>query len=211
MTDTSPPPPFVRPPGPQRGRIPRDQDPTARGYLVTAADIERVYPHATQVIQRGHWLTYEQAGVNAALQKLGEYRLNNFNGITTIRFLEPEPADLFAEHALANGLHRLRANSHKGATREEVAIEWERREAEREEILAWGRTTGMLREVVQHYRFERSTGAWSYTAHLSAGRLIEKTHPTVVDPVNHAGVMIVWAEKEHRAWFWNGCRGNHHL
>ncbi len=192
-------------------RLLRDQDATSRSYYVTSTDIERVYPHATQVIQRGHWLAYEQAGVNATLRRLGEHRLGRFNGLATIRFLEPGPAALFAEHALAHGLHRLRAGSHHGATREEVAMEWERREAEREEILAWGRTTGMLREVVQHYRFERSTGTWSRTAHLSAGRLIEKTHPTISDPVNRAGVMIVWAEKEHRAWFWNGCRGDHHL
>ncbi len=196
---------------PMRSRIPRDRDPTGRGYLVTSTDVERIYPHPVQIIQRGHWLAHEQAEVNGRLRELGEHRLSRFNGLATVRFLEPEPANLFAEQALAQGLHRLHAGSHHGATREQVAMEWERREAEREEILAWGRTTGMLREVVQHYRFERSTGAWSQTAHLSAGRLIEKTHPTVPDPANHAGVMIVWAEKEHRAWFWNGCRGDHHL
>lgn len=196
---------------PVRSRMPRDREPTGRGYLVSSVDIDRAYPHAVQVIQRGHWLAHEQAEVNAMLRELGEHRLGRFNGLATVRFIEPGPAALFTEQALANGLHRLHAGSHLGATRAEVALEWERRDAERAEILAWGRATGMLREVVQHYRFERSTGAWSQTAHLSAGRLIEKTHPTIQDPANHAGVMLVWAEKEHRAWFWKGCRGSHHL
>ena len=84
-------------------------------------------------------------------------------------------------------------------------------EAEREEILAWGRATGMMREVVQEYRFERHSGTYSYKAHEAAARLIENAYPTIADPLNYAGVLIEWSEKEHRAWFWHCCRDGQHL
>ncbi len=140
-------------------------------------------------------MTYEQAEVNVMLSGLGEYRGGSFNGICTYRFMQPEPAAAFAEYAFDKQLHRLKAKSTHGATREEVALEWERRAAEREEILAWGRTTGMTRQVVAHYRAERHVGAWTLSAHHAAGRLIEKAHPTIADPVHYAGVMIEWAER----------------
>jgi hypothetical protein len=44
---------------------------------------------------------------------------------------------------------------------------------------------------------------------MAAAKLIEKLHPAVDDPVNHAGVCIEWAEREHREWFWRCCR--HHV
>ena len=69
-------------------------------------------------------------------------------------------------------------------------MEWERIDAEREEILAWGRVTGMLREVVQYYRFERHVGRYSHTAHQVAAKRIEEVHPTIPDPLNYAGVLI---------------------
>lgn len=177
----------------------------------SSTDIEQAFPHVATIIRRGTWLVHEYSDMNVRLSGLGDYRRGDFNGICSFHFACGDSAAAFRDYAFERRLDRLRANSTHGATREEVALEWERIDAEREEILAWGRATGMLREVVQHYRFERSTGAWSYTAHLAAARHIEKTHPTVADPVNHAGVLIVWAEKEHRAWFWHCCRGNQFL
>jgi hypothetical protein len=194
-----------RPPGP--ARIPYRTSPRCD----TSEEVERAFPHATQVIRRGHWMVYEQAEVNAMLHGLGEHRSGCFNGIGTFRFTQAEHAAAFAEYALDKRLHRLKANSTHGATREEVALEWERRAAEREEILAWGRITGMTRQVVAHYRAERHVGTWSWPAHLAAARLIEKAHPTVTDPCHYAGVMIEWAEREHRSWFWRCCRGLHQL
>lgn len=200
-TDAAP----ARPPGPARipTSWPRRFD--------TSAEVEQAFPHVAQVIRRGLWMVYEQAEVNATLSRLGEHRNGSFNGLSTFRFTQPEHAAAFTEYAFDNRLHRLKANSTHGATREEVALEWERRAAEREEILAWGRTTGMTRQVVAHYRAERHVGAWSHSAHLAAARLIEKVHPTIADPNHYAGVMIEWAEREHRAWFWRCCRGLHHL
>lgn len=197
--------PSRRPPGP--ARIPYRSPPR----FDTSAEVEQAFPHATQVIRRGLWMVYEQAEVNATLNGLGEHRSGCFNGLCTFRFTQPEHAAAFAEYALDKRLHRLKANSTHGATREEVALEWERRAAEREEILAWGRLTGMTRQVVAHYRAERHVGTWSWPAHLAAARLIEKAHPTVTDPCHYAGVMIEWAEREHRSWFWRCCRGLHHL
>jgi hypothetical protein len=194
-----------RPPGP--ARVPYRSPPRCD----TSAEIEQAFPHATQVIRRGLWMAYEQAEANAAARALGEHRTGSFNGLCTWRFTQPEHAAAFAEYAFDHQLHRLKAKSTHGATREEVALEWERRAAEREEILAWGRLTGMTRQVVAHYRAERHVGAWSLTAHHAAGRLIEKAHPTVTDPCHYAGVMIEWAEREHRAWFWRCCRGLHQL
>lgn len=79
-------------------------------------------------------------------------------------------------------------------------------DAECEEILSWDRATSVMRGVVRHYRFERSIGSYSFTAHRAAAAFLEKAHPTVVDPMNYAGVLIEWAEKEHWPWFWHGCR-----
>lgn len=64
----------------------------------------------------------------------------------------------------------------------------------------------MLREVVHHYRFERSIGTNSCMAHQAAATLLQSAYPTVVDPMNYSGVLIEWTEKEHRLWFWHCCR-----
>jgi hypothetical protein len=82
---------------------------------------------------------------------------------------------------------------------------------EREEILCWGRATGLLREVVQQYRFERRQGADTAVAHDAAAKLVAAADPRIVDPLRHAKVMIAWAESEHRAWFWRCCRDGHRL
>lgn len=82
---------------------------------------------------------------------------------------------------------------------------------EREEILGWGRATGLLREVVQQYRFERRQGADSAAAHLEAAKLVAAADPRIVDPSKYARVMVAWAESEHRAWFWRCCRDGHRL
>ena len=81
---------------------------------------------------------------------------------------------------------------------------------EREAILAWARSTFMLQEIVQEYRFERRQGSYSSMAHIAAARLIERRHPAIGNTMTYAGVCIEWAEREHRDWFWRCCR-NHHL
>jgi hypothetical protein len=96
-------------------------------------------------------------------------------------------------------------------TPEQVAAAWIRIEQERQAILAWGRSTQMLRHVVQEYRFERHMGSRSSIAHEAAARLVAKADAAIADPLNYAGVLIEWAEREHRCWFWRGCRGDHVL
>ena len=82
---------------------------------------------------------------------------------------------------------------------------------EREAILDWGRATGLLREVVQQYRFERRQGADSAAAYGEAAKLVAAADPRIEDPSKYAHVMIAWAENEHRAWFWRCCRDGHIL
>jgi hypothetical protein len=96
-------------------------------------------------------------------------------------------------------------------TPEQVAAEWIRIEQERQTILAWGRSTRILRDVVQEYRFERHMGSRSSTAHEAAARLVAKADPSIADPLAYARVLIEWAERQHRCWFWRGCRGDHVL
>ncbi len=177
----------------------------------SSEQIERVFPYTAPIIRRGSWTFSETGDVNSEVERLGKHRRFDFNNVHRYRFEREELAAALTEFALSRCLHRLQPNSTRGASREEVALEWERMEAEREEILAWGRTTGMMREVVQEYRFERHRGSYSYNAHEVAARLIEKAHPTIADPLNYAGVLIEWSEKEHRAWFWRCCRDGHHL
>ena len=192
-------------------RLPLPPDPPVRVRCDTSAELEQAFPHATSIIRRGHWTATEQAELNDWMRQFGDTRCGDFNSVRRYHFTCPQQAAALREHALDLRLHRLRANCTYGATREEMALEWERMAAEREEILAWGRTTGMTRQVVAHYRAERHVGSYSYTAHFAAAKLIEKAHPTIADPRNHAGVMIEWAEREHRSWFWRCCRGLHQL
>ena len=65
---------------------------------------------------------------------------------------------------------------------------------EREAILDWGRATGLLREVVQQYRFERRQGADTAAAHREAAKLVAAADPRIEDPSKYAHVMIAWAE-----------------
>ena len=190
---------------------PRPPDPPVRVRCDTSAELERAFPHTTAIIRRGYWSAAEHAELNGWMMQFGDMRCGEFNWIRRYYFTCPDQAAKLREHALDLRLHRLRVQCGEGATREEVALEWERMAAEREEILAWGRLTGMTRQVVAHYRAERHVGTYSYTAHFNAAKLIEKAHPTIADPRNYAGVMIEWAEREHRAWFWRCCRGLHHL
>lgn len=176
------------------------------GPDLTSAEIERYFPHSTSIIYRGSWETGARALFNEQMGRLGDHRSNNFNGLLCCRFENASSAEELGRLALRFRLHRLTTNSTHGASPEEVALEFERMDAEREEILAWGRSTRMLREVVQQYRFERSRGAYSYAAHQAAARIIEQSFPCIRDPLNYAGVLIVWAEKEHRTWFWHCCR-----
>jgi hypothetical protein len=48
-------------------------------------------------------------------------------------------------------------------------------------------------------------------AHQEAGKVVMKSDPTIADPMNYAGVLIEWAEREHREWFWRCCRNGHSL
>ena len=191
--------------------LPPPPPPPVRVRCDTSEELERAFPHTTAIIRRGYWTATEQAELNGWMRQFDDTRCVEFNSIRRYYFTCPEQATKLREHALDLRLHRLRVQCGEGATREEVALEWERRAAEREEILAWGRLTGMTRQVVAHYRAERHVGTYSYTAHFNAAKIIEKTHPTIADPRNHAGVMIEWAEREHRSWFWRCCRGLHHL
>lgn len=186
----------------QHGTMPRSKKDWS------ADEIESSYPHASSIICRGAWTISDHAAFNRQIGRSGDYRSNMFNNILRCRFADLQSATDMTEFALRHRLHRLTPNCMHGASPEDVALEWERMEAEREEVLAWGRLTGMLREVVQHYRFERSVGAFSSAAHRAAAALIEKAHPTVPDPLNHAGIIIEWAATEHRSWFWHCCR--HH-
>lgn len=178
---------------------------------LSSAEIDCYFPHATALIVRGSMTFTDHAELNGYAKSLGPYRAGTFNGLTTYRYARPDQAAALTEYFLAKHLHRLKPNSLESASREEVASEWIRQADEREEILAWARTRGMFRDVVQEYRFERRRGSYSSTAHQAAARVIEAKHPDVPDPLNYAGVLIVWAEREHRGWFWRCCRDHHVL
>lgn len=177
----------------------------------SSAEIERRFPYAAPIIVRGSWNFSEHAELNGYVKALGPHRCGTFNAISCYRFTQPGHAAALAEYAYGHKLHRLKPNSLEGAARQEVYDEWIRLADEREQVLAWARATNMFRDVVQAYRFERRRGSYSSTAHAAAGRAIELKHPEVADPMNYAGVLIVWAEREHRAWFWRCCRDHHVL
>ena len=71
--------------------------------------------------------------------------------------------------------------------------------------LAWARSTRMLVGVVQQYRFERRREFLSDITRMATAKLVRNKHPSIVDPVNYAGVCIEWPEREHRERFWRCC------
>jgi hypothetical protein len=115
-----------------------------------------------------------------------------------------------AAFLLKQRLHRLVPGSSQAPKPDEVDAEWARLAQEREAILSWARSTRMLIEIVQAYRFERRQGAYSSVAHAAAARVVEKGDPSIGDPMTCAGVCVEWAEREHRQWFWR-CTRDHQL
>ena len=183
-----------------------------RGQELSSAEVERFYPARVCLIARGQLAYSEKGRINQAADRIDQdHRGGSFNGIDRFHFRHPEQGAALADFLLANRMHRLVPRSSRAASAEEVAAEWARMAVERETILAWGRATNMLREVVQEYRFERRQGSYSSMAHVAAARLIEKLHPAIADPMTWAGVCIEWAEREHRDWFWRCCRSHHVL
>lgn len=183
-----------------------------RGQPLSSAEVDHFYPHTTRIICRGALTIYETAALNAEADRIDcDHRGGYFNSIHVVHFQHEDQAEALSRFALDNRLHRLVPNSTQGASREEVEAEWQRIAQEREAIVAWGRSTGMLRDVVQEYRFERRRGAFSSSAHMAAAKVVEKADLSIVDPMNYAGVLIEWAEREHREWFWRCCRDHHVL
>ena len=179
---------------------------------LSSAEIDRHFPYVTRVIQRTLWETSEHLVVNTVLHRLGgSYRCGWFNGILRYHLSKADHAETLSEFMLDHRLDRLRPNCRHGSSREEVAAEWRRIDAERDTILAWGRQKGRLQDVVQEYRFARRQRDLSNKAIGYATEAVARADPTVADPANHAGVLLEWAEKEHRDWFWRCCRDRHLL
>ncbi len=199
---TTPAMPAIPPPAPTASPLPL---PTPAPPELSALEIAQRFPHETTIFRRGLWTDEDRRLFEGELARLGAHRTHCFNGLLTCRFAEASAARAMEAFALRHRLHRLRRGSAERANHAEVAAARARLETEREEILAWGRANGLLREVFQTYRFERKYGATSQEAHEAAARLIARRDPGVADPSNHAGVAIAWAEEQHRRWFWNGC------
>ena len=184
---------------------------TARSRVLSSAETEHRYPYTSRVIQRTLWETHEHLKVNELLAKItNEHSCGYWNGISCYHFPRQQQAADFTDFIRAGRYHRLHRSSTKGASQAEVALEWMRLCDERQAILAWGRAEkGRTMEVVQSYRFTRREGR-NNAAHDEAAKTVAALDATVRDPKNYAGVLIEWAEREHRAWFWRCCR-NHHV
>lgn len=192
-------------------RIGIARSPLVDGSFLSAAAIDQLFPYVCSIISRSPWTICERGDVDRFVRNIGDHRSGTFNSFTHFHFGRPEQAAALSEYALDRRLHRLAPNASDGASREEVAMEWERLVAESDEIVSWGDSTGMLRAVVQAYRFKRHIGSSSTTAHEAAAKLIAKEHPAIKDPLKCAGVLIEWCEKKHRAWFWQCCPDHHVL
>jgi hypothetical protein len=194
--------------------MPRDVLPrfTLEPLIYSSAETEQRFPHAVRMIARSYVGFYERGILNDAAVSLGPFRHTNFNRIETFHFATVDAAAEMAELIASQRLDRLSRNSTQSSSRGDVAAEWRRIAEEREVILHWGRTTGMTGQVVAHYRVERHLGSCSYDAHRAAAKLLaERAKVSIHEPMNSAGVMIEWAEREHRAWFWRCCRECHYL
>lgn len=186
------------------------KDRVFRGYL-SSAEVERLYPARVARIARGELSYADRGRINEEMSCIDrEWRGGHFNGIEYFHFRFPEQGARMAAYLMKHRLHRLVPGSSQAPTSEEVDAAWARLAQEREAILAWARSTRMLIEIVQAYRFERRQGAFSSAAHAAAARLVEKMDPSIGNPLTYAGVCIEWAEREHRQWFWR-CTRDHQL
>ena len=88
-------------------------------------------------------------------------------------FRFPEQGARMAAFLWKQRLHRL-VPGRAAPSPDEVTAAWARLAEEREAILTWARSTRMLIEIVQTYRFERRQGAYSSTAHAAAAKVVEK-------------------------------------
>lgn len=194
--------------------MPRDVLPkyAPEPIIYSSAETEQRYPHAVRLIARSYVGFYERGILNDTAASLGPFRHHHFNRIETFHFVTADAAAELAELIASQRLDRLSKNSSQGSSRGEVAAEWRRIAEEREAILAWGRAAVMLGQVVAHYRAERHLGACSYRAHIESAKLLsEWAKVSIDDPMNYSGVMIEWAEREHRGWFWRCCRDGRYL
>jgi len=181
-----------------------------RGSL-SSADVERLYPARVARIARGELSYADRGRINEELSCIDrEWRGGAFNGVEYFHFRFPEQGARMTAFLMTHRLHRLVPGSSRAPNPGEVDAAWARLAQEREAVLAWARSTRMLIEIVQAYRFERRLGAWSHTAHGAAAKLVAKADPSIADPMTWAGVCIEWAEREHRQWFWR-CTRDHHL
>jgi hypothetical protein len=186
------------------------KDRVFRGYL-SSAEVERLYPARVARIARGELSYADRGRINEEMSCIDrEWRGGHFNGIEYFHFRFPEQGARMAAYLMKHRLHRLVPGSSQAPTSDEVDAAWARLAQEREAILAWARSTRMLIEIVQAYRFERRQGAFSSAAHAAAARLVEKMDPSIGNPLTYAGVCIEWAEREHRQWFWR-CTRDHQL
>ena len=166
---------------------------------LSSAEIERAFPYLSKVVLRTSWRTHEHLAVNQRLSQLtNDYRLWHFNGISPYRFPRQEAAAGFTDFIRIGRYHRLRRDCHEGAGQTEIALEWLRLCDERQAILAWSRQDARLQSVVQAYRFARRCGDRSDKAHAEAGDAVRRLDPSGADPMNHAAVLLEWAEREHR-------------
>jgi hypothetical protein len=182
----------------------------SRDYL-SSTNVGRLYPACVVRIARGELTYAEQARINGQASRMdSQWRGGDFNGLQYFHFRFPEQSATMAGFLLRQRLHRLLPGSSQAATPGEVEAEWQRMAAERDVILAWARSTKMLIEIVQTYRFERRQGAFSHAAHCAAAKVVEQADRSIGDPMTYAGVCIEWAEREYRQWFWR-CAPNHQV
>jgi len=186
------------------------EDRIFRGYL-PSGDVERLYPARVARIARGELTYAEKGSINEEASRIdAEWRGGHFNGIEYLHFRFAEQGATMAAFLLKERLHRVIPRSTQAPTPGEVEAEWRRMAKERDVILAWARSTKLLMEIVQTYRFERRQGAFSYAAHRAAAQVVETADRTLSDPMTYAGVCIEWAEREYRGWFWR-CAPNHQV
>jgi hypothetical protein len=140
----------------------------------SSGDGERLHSAKVARVARGTLTSAETGRINEQASRIDpQWRGGPFNGLDTFHFRFPEPGATMAAFLLRERLHRLVPGSTQAPTPEEVETEWRRMAQERDAILAWARSTKLLIEIVQTYRFERRQGAGSPAAHGAAAKVVE--------------------------------------
>jgi hypothetical protein len=130
-----------------------------------------------------------------------------FWAYTIFSFVHQEQADRLEREI--QDRRRLRDRLEAKARPCPVAARYEEA-ARAQHAVIWGRSTGIMREVVRAYRQERRECSTHGYPNMVAARVIVAAAPAIgIDRAREmVDQMLAWTISRHGSWFWTGLQGD---